>query len=294
MRAKALNADELVAQTTERFQRAELVYGHGTDCAEDDALFLVLEGLGWSYEIDQQQLAAPLSELQIAAVEQLVARRIEQRCPAAYIARRMWFAGLEFYVDERVLVPRSPLAELITDGVQPWIGDHDVRAVLDIGTGSGCIAIALAAAFPQAKLTATDLSDRALEVAAINRDRHDLAGRLQLVQADLFPPRGQRFDLIVSNPPYVPNTRVDALPAEYQAEPRSGLAAGADGMACVSRILDQAADYLHAGGLLIVEVGETADDVAERYPDLPFTWLEFSNGGEGVFLLSREQLSHEG
>ncbi len=284
------SAAGLMETAARRFEQAGVYFGHGTDNAGDEAAFLVLHALAWPFDVAPDELQRPLTPAEIAAVEFVIQARIDQRVPAAYLTHRMWFAGLEFYVDERVLVPRSPLAELIEGGFQPWLGMLPVRRILDIGTGSGCIAIAMATAFPSAQVDATDISEPALAVAAINRDRHGLAARLELMLGDLFPPPGPRYDIIVSNPPYVPDERVAELPQEYRNEPRLALAAGDDGLSCVRRILANAPDYLNAGGLLIVEVGEIADDVATCYPNLPFTWVEFVHGGEGVFVLTREEL----
>lgn len=254
----------------------------------------MLQGLGWSYDVDDAALSRPLHPDEIDAVEALVSARIETRVPAAYLARRMWFAGLEFYVDARVLVPRSPLAELIEERFQPWLGTAPCTRILEIGTGSGCIAIALAHAFPAAAIDATDISADALAVAAENNRRHDTADRVQLIHADVFPAHEAMYDLIISNPPYVPAARLHELPAEYRAEPDGGLAAGADGMDCVTRILHGAAARLTPGGLLVVEVGEIAAALQARYPQLPFTWIDFARGGEGVFVLTRAELSAAG
>ncbi len=273
-----------------RFEAAGLHFGHGTDSAEDEALFLVLHALGWSYAVDEASLHRPLDAAELAGAQALIERRIRERRPAAYLTGRMWFAGHEFEVDPRVLVPRSPLAELIGERFQPWYTGGPPGRVLDIGTGSGCIAIACALALPEARVDATDTSADALEVAARNRSRHGVEARVTLHQADLFPPSDTRYDVIVSNPPYVPEARVEALPPEYAAEPRMALAAGADGFDCVTRILAGAAARLTAGGVLVVEVGEIEAAVAARYPQLPFTWLEFAHGGEGVFVLTREEL----
>lgn len=287
-------AARTIAAAAQRFESLGLFFGHGTDNADDEAAFLVLHALNLPFDVTAEQLALELSVEEIERVEALIKARVELRLPAAYLTHRMWFAGLEFYVDERVLVPRSPLAELINDGFQPWLGRLSVERVLDIGTGSGCIAVAVACAFPTARIDALDISTDALAVAAMNRDRHGLNDRMHLIEADLFPPLGECYQLIVSNPPYVPRARMKALPKEYRNEPRLALEAGIDGMDCVSRILARAHEYLSDGGILVVEVGEIQDEVVMRYPHLPFTWIEFELGGEGVFMLTREELIHHG
>lgn len=288
--AGAPSALELVAAAARRFEAAGLHFGHGTDNAADEALFLVLHGLGWGYDVDDAQLAAPLAPPQVTAIDALIDTRIATRRPAAYLTGRMWFAGYEFLVDERVLVPRSPIAELIGAHFEPWRGGRAVTRVLDIGTGSGCIAIATALAFPHAKVDATDLSADALAVAAANVARHGVDARVALHACDLFPSTGGPYDLIVSNPPYVPQAVWERLPPEYHAEPEGALTAGASGLDCLERLLEAAARYLAPGGQLIVEVGEIWPEVESRYPRLPFTWLEFERGGEGVFLLERDEL----
>jgi ribosomal protein L3 glutamine methyltransferase len=273
-----------------RFAAAALHFGHGTDNAEDEALFLVLHALGWSYDVAEELLHEALDEKQVAAVEAMIAERIASRRPAAYLTGRMWFAGHEFIVDDRVLVPRSPLAEIVVDGFQPWLGQRQIRRLLDIGTGSGCIAIAAALACPEAQVDATDMSAGALAVAARNVVLHGLETRVHLYEADLFPATGERYDLIISNPPYVPLASWSVLPAEYLAEPREALVADDEGLACVNRILRAANGYLAPDGMLIVEVGEIWPAVAAAYPELPFTWLDFEYGGEGVFLLEARDL----
>ncbi|MGE0484782.1 MAG: 50S ribosomal protein L3 N(5)-glutamine methyltransferase [Gammaproteobacteria bacterium] len=284
------SAATLVADAARRFAAAGLHFGHGTDNAEDEALFLVLHALGWSYDIESAALDVPLDAAQRAAVEALVRARIETRRPAAYLTGRMWFAGLEFAVDERVLVPRSPLAELIAARFEPWRAGRPVARLLDIGTGSGCIAIACAHYFPAARVDASDISPDALAVATANVARHGLGDRVMLHQADLFPPAAAGYDIIVSNPPYVPHGVWRELPPEYLAEPRLGLDAGTDGMICLEGILAGAAAALAPHGLLVVEVGEIWPEVQARWPALPFTWIEFVHGGEGVFVLTREDL----
>lgn len=284
-------ARELVAEAAARFEQAGLHFGHGTDNALDEAAFLVLHALGLPPDADGAVLDAPLDGPAVEAVEALVTERVNTRRPAAYLTGRMWFAGLEFAVDERVLVPRSPLAELVADGFQPWLGTTAVRRALDIGTGSGCIGIALAFAFPSAEVHGTDVSGDALALARENRRRHGLDERLVLHEVDLFPPGDGRFDLIVSNPPYVPEAQVAALPPEYRHEPAGALAAGVEGTDVVARMLTLAGSRLAEDGLLVVEVGESRAALERRFPRVPFTWVELENGGEGVFVLHGADLS---
>jgi ribosomal protein L3 glutamine methyltransferase len=277
---------ELVHDAESRFKKARLFYGHGTRNAREEAVFLVFGGLGLAFDCPEAKLDRPLPPARIARVLDLIAERIRSRRPAAYLLNKAWFAGLEFYVDERVLVPRSPFAELIEQAFSPWVHPDRVRRIADLCTGSGCIAIACALAFPGAKVDATDISPDALAVARRNVERHDLGGRVRLVQSDLFAGLGRRrYDLIVSNPPYVPVGEMAELPREYHHEPALGLAAADDGLAVVVRLLHAAARFLAPDGVLIVEVGDRQDVLSARFPRAPFLWLDLERGGDGVFLL---------
>lgn len=266
-------------------------YGHGTDNPDDEAVYLVLGALGIPFDCTDQELDRELDDADYARIESLITRRIEERIPVAYLIGRAWFAGVPFKVNSRVLVPRSPIAELVEDRFSPWLDEDRVRRILDIGTGSGCIAVSCALAFPGAMIDAVDLDTAALEVAAENARLHNVAKRVRCIRSDLFEALGDiAYDLIVSNPPYVPTTEYSKLPSEYRHEPGLGLEAGPDGLNVVRRILAGAAAHLEPDGVLVVEVGTARAALETAYPHLPFTWLEFERGGEGVFLLSREQL----
>ena len=281
----------LLARVTRQLQRARLHYGHGTERARDDAAALVWHALRLPRQPDAARLRRGATQRQLAALRALVARRVGERIPAVYLTRRCWFAGLEFYVDERVLIPRSPLAELIERGFAPWIDAARVGRVADVGTGSGCIAIACARALPRARVEALDISPAALAVAARNIRRHRLGRRVRALHSDyLSALEPGAYDIIVSNPPYVGRSEMAALPPEYRHEPVTALAAGPDGLDAVRAILRGAARCLRTGGILVVEVGNSERRVRQQFPRLPFTWLQFARGGGGVFLLTREQL----
>jgi ribosomal protein L3 glutamine methyltransferase len=282
---------DLIRHGATRFERAGLAYGHGTDNAIDEAAALVFHAL----ELDHAQAEAAYEVRPradgVARVRALFDERVTRRVPAAYLMGRMWFAGLEFEVDRRVIVPRSPFAELIHDRFEPWIGPGRVHRILDIGTGSGCIAIACALAFPDARVDAVDVSPEALEVARRNVARHGVGDRLRLHLGDVYAPLGDaRYDLIVSNPPYVSDAEMQDLPPEYLHEPELALRAGADGLDVVRRILGGLSQHLEPGGALFVEVGDSDVRVQEAFPGLPLTWLEFEHGGGGVFLLRADDL----
>jgi ribosomal protein L3 glutamine methyltransferase len=282
---------QLISFAAERFALAELWFGHGTDNAVDEGAELVFFAAGLRHDQAEEVYGQVLTPEQRAAAMALIERRISERVPAAYLTHRMWFAGHEFYVDERVLVPRSPIAELIESRFEPWIDSRRVRRVLDIGTGSGCIAIATALALPEAQVDAADISSDALQVTRMNIERHSVQSRVRAVQSDVFEGlKGERYDVIVSNPPYVGDEEMAGLPEEYRREPVTGLHGGRDGLDIVHRIIDQAAAHLEPRGILIVEVGNSDEALMAARPRLPFTWLEFERGGGGVFTLTREQL----
>ena len=268
-----------------------MFFGHGTDNAFDESAALVFHALELAHDAGARAYSKRVGAVGQRKVQDLLSRRIETRRPAAYLIGATWFAGLPFFVDERVLIPRSPIAELIERQFMPWVDPRQVRHVLDIGTGSGCIAIACAMALPRARVDAIDISDDALEVARINVARHRLKRRVRVVKSDHFSALGrQTYDIIVTNPPYVGQRELKGLPAEYRHEPRIALAAGRDGLDSVRVILREAARHLRPHGLLVVEVGNTETAVRRVFRRLPFVWLDFERGGGGVFLLTAEQL----
>jgi ribosomal protein L3 glutamine methyltransferase len=286
-----MTARDLIRQGAELFTRSGLTFAHGTDNAGDEAAALVLHVLDIGYEQPESALDQPLTASQCARILSLLEDRASTRKPAAYLVNKAWFAGLPFYVDERVLVPRSPIAELIESGFCPWIDPQRVGRVLDLCTGSGCIAVAAALAFPDAEVDAADVSSDALDVARINIQRHDVGARVTAVESDVFSGlAGRIYDVIVSNPPYVPDEEMAHLAAEFRHEPGLGLAAGTDGMDIVVRILRDARQHLADTGILIVEVGHYRDILSALFPEVPFLWLDFEYGGEGVFLLDAAQL----
>ena len=281
----------LIARGARRLARARIFYGHGTDNAWDEAAALVLHALKLPNAGGARHYTRHVDPEGARAAAALIGRRIRERIPAPYLTGRAGFAGLTFRVDPRVLIPRSPIAELIERRFQPWVQEKRVRRVLDIGTGSGCIAIAAARAFPRAHVDAVELSTDALAVARENVRAHRLGARVRLVRSDHFAALKQRsYDIIVTNPPYVGARELHGLPPEYRHEPHMALAAGRTGLDSVRVILAQAARHLRPRGILVVEVGNTERALRRAFPRLPFTWLEFERGGGGVFLLYREQL----
>ena len=282
--------------TVSAFNEAGLSFGHGSDNAYDEAAYLILHTLHLPLDTLEPFLDAHITERERQALLDLLRRRVEQRVPAAYLTNEAWLGEFKFYVDERVIVPRSFIAELLRDGLAPWVEQpENVISVLDMCTGSGCLAILAAHTFPNAEVDAVDLSEDALAVAEHNVDDYGLHDRVRLVQSNLFEAlAGERYDIILSNPPYVDAESVDALPPEYLHEPELALGSGEDGLDATREIIARAADHLHPGGLLIVEIGHNREALEAAYPDLPFTWLEVAAGDEFVFLLKREDLPNAG
>ena len=273
------------------FGRAGLFFGHGTDNAYDESRVLVSHVLNLPFDFETELLDARLTIAERESILSLLERRITERVPAAYLTREAWFAGLSFYVDERVLVPRSPIAELIAQDFEPWLSGIYPQRILDLCSGSGCIGIACAYQFEDASVDLADISLDAINVADINIARHELSDRVRAVQSDVFEwLAGERYDLIVSNPPYVDAEDLADMPMEYHREPVLGLASGPDGLDITRQILRHAADHLNVGGVLIVEVGNSCVALDEAYPNVPFMWLEFERVGHGVFVMTREQL----
>jgi ribosomal protein L3 glutamine methyltransferase len=287
-----LTVAALIERGARRLTRARVFFGHGTDNARDEAAALILHALKLPHDAGAAHYRRRVGAAAAARAMALIGRRIKERVPAAYLTGVSGFAGLRFRVDARVLVPRSPIAELIERRFEPWIESGRVRRVLDIGTGSGCIAIAAARALPRARVDAVDVSREALVVARENVRRHRLQRRVRLVESDHFSAlKRSAYDIIVTNPPYVGARELKSLPPEYRHEPRVALAAGRSGLDSVRVILREAARHLRPRGLLVVEVGNTEHALRRAFPRLPFMWLQFERGGGGVFLLTREQLA---
>ncbi len=282
---------QLLAHTAERFDNAALTYGHGTDNSHDEAAWLLAFALQLNVT-EPLPLALLLNDAQISVCNELVGRRISERLPVAYLTGEAWFCGMPYYVSRDTLVPRSPLAELIAARFEPFLDSGDVTTALDLCTGNGCIGIATALALPQAEVHAVDISTAALAVAQRNRLRHGVADRLRLFAGDLFSPlpTGTRYDLIISNPPYVDAEDMAALADEFKHEPELGLASGEDGLDLTLQMLAEAGQWLRPQGLLICEVGNSCEALAERFPQVPFNWLEFEHGGLGIFALYAEEI----
>jgi len=275
-----------------RFNEAQLFFGHGSDNAFDEAAYLILHTLHLPLDRLEPFLDASLTHGESEEVLAVIERRVRERIPAAYLTHEAWLGGHRFYVDERVIVPRSFIAELLQEHLSPWVENPDgVTGVLDLCTGSGCLAVLAALVFPNAEIDAVDLSKAALEVAAKNVADYGLANRVELIESDLFMALdGRSYDIILSNPPYVNAESVAALPPEYLAEPALALGSGEDGLDATRQILAAAKAHLNPGGLLVVEIGHNRDALEAAYPALPFTWLDTESGDQFVFMLRREDL----
>ncbi|UHQ54999.1 MULTISPECIES: 50S ribosomal protein L3 N(5)-glutamine methyltransferase [Microbulbifer] len=273
-----------------RFGEAGLWFGHGTDNAWDEALLLVMHTLHLPMDSKPEVLQARLAMEERREVMAILERRVQERLPAPYLTHEAHFCGMTFYVDSRVLVPRSPIGELIRSGFEPWL-QVEPLAILDLCCGSGCIGIACADAFPEARVDLSDISSGAVEVAQVNINRHQLNERVRAVQSDLFDGlEGCSYELIVCNPPYVDARDLAEMPAEYRAEPEIALGSGDDGLDFTRRLLLEAADHLQPDGLLVCEVGNSWEALERAFPGVPFMWPEFADGGHGVFVISREDL----
>ncbi len=274
-----------------RFRAAKLYYGHGTDSSWDEAVQLVLHGAGLPWDIDRSVIDARLLLEEKRLILELIRRRVDERIPAPYLIGEAWFVGMPFYVDNRVLIPRSPIGQLIANGFEPWLGDLFVHRVLDLCTGSGCIGIACAQLFEEADVDLVDISADAVDVARSNISRHGLDERVQAIQSDLFGAlEGRKYQIIVTNPPYVDADDYKTMPAEFEHEPVLGLVSGDDGLDCPRAILHAAADYLTDDGFIIMEVGNSEVALQRSYPDVPFIWIDLPEGGNGVFMLSAQDL----
>jgi ribosomal protein L3 glutamine methyltransferase len=275
-----------------RFSEANLSYGHGMSSALDESAYLVLNALHLPVDTPNSYWDGHLTPAEIEAVQTLLLRRINERKPAAYLTNEGWFAGLPFFVDERVLVPRSPIAELVETQFSPWVDPDEVGTILDLCTGSGCIGIASAYAFANANVDLADISQDAIDVATINIQRHDAMQQVKAIRSDLFSHLiDKKYDIIVSNPPYVDVEDMSALTDEFLHEPELGLSSGENGLDLTLKILNQAVNYLNENGILVVEVGNSQYALQQQFPDVPFHWLEFERGGDGIFLLDKHQLT---
>lgn len=283
---------DLIRWGASRFATAGLAFGHGSDNALDEAYHLVLHSLGLGFDLPDEYLGSRLTVTERQDAMALLQRRIDERMPAPYLTGEAWFAGLPFHVDSRVLVPRSPIAELIEAEFQPWLEDREPLRILDLGTGSGAIAVACALMFPDAEVVATDVSEDAMAVAHSNAERHEVSERISLVESDLYAGlKGERFDLIVTNPPYVCTDELAGLEPEYRYEPDIAFSGGNDGLGLVETLIMQAPQHLEADGLLAIEVGHTCFALEDRWPEMPIEWVDLQRGGLGVGVLEAEDLA---
>jgi ribosomal protein L3 glutamine methyltransferase len=276
-----------------RFEEAGVFFGHGTQNSYDEAVWLIMAALHLPHDTLENFFDAVITEAERRKLAQLIERRVTERVPTAYLVREAWLGEFKFYVDERVIVPRSFIAELLREQLAPWVENpEEITAVADICTGSGCLAILAAHAFPNAEVDAVDISDNALAVARRNVADYGLEDHVNPIKSDMLTAlAGRQYDIILSNPPYVDAPSMEALPQEYRQEPGLALASGEDGLQHTHTLIEHAAQHLHPGGLLVVEIGHNRDVLEAAYPHLPFTWLEVSSGDEYVFLLTREQLT---
>ncbi|MDZ7713657.1 MAG: 50S ribosomal protein L3 N(5)-glutamine methyltransferase [Rhodovibrio sp.] len=285
--------EALIRTAADRMESAGLFFGHGTANALDEACWMASSVFGLPLDFDDSALSRAATAEERQRFEALLDDRIRTRQPLAYLLGQAWFAGLAFTVNEHVLVPRSPLAELIVEGFAPWVDPGRLRRVVDVGTGSGCLAVATAVYWPGVQVDAVDISREALVLARRNVEHHGVADRVEVIESDLLEAlEGRRYDVILANPPYVPTASMETLPAEYRHEPRLGLEAGEDGLDLVRRLLDTAADHLEDDGILILEVGEAAEALESLLLErgIEFTWLEFEHGGDGVALIERDAM----
>jgi len=282
---------DFIRWTASCFETANLFFGHGTNNSWNEAMRLILDSLKIPKETASEIFNCRLTKTERDLLAVHISERVRDKKPLPYITNVASFAGYEFFVDERVLIPRSPIGELVNNRFEPWLL-HQPQSILDLCTGGGCIALSCAMTFPEAKVVGSDISEDAIDVAKINSKRYSLDESVELIKSDLFDQlQARTFDLIVCNPPYVDAEDMEYLPKEYQHEPKLALASGMDGLDITRKILEQAASHLNAGGLLIVEVGNSAEALVLAYPNLAFTWFEFENGGDGVFMLEKSQLT---
>ncbi len=286
--------EDLIGRAARQMEAAGLFFGHGTDNAFDEACWAASAVFGLPPDFDREAAQQPADKALRAAFEALIAERIQTRKPLAYLVGEAWFCGLKFAVNEQVLVPRSPLAELIMEGFSPWLEPGQFKRALDVGTGSGCLAVAMATYWPKLQVDAVDISPGALALARRNVEYHGVSERVELIESDLLEGLvGRRYDLILANPPYVPSTSMAELPEEYRWEPTSALEAGVDGLDLIRRLIGSAADHLEDHGVLIVELGEAAEAFANLLDQrrIECTWLDFQHGGDGVALIEAQALT---
>ena len=286
---------DLMRWGASQFVTAGLSYSHGMSSPLDESVYLVLRTLNLPVDTPDVYWQSKVTSTERDTILEVFKQRVEQRIPSAYITKEGWFAGLKFYVDERVLIPRSPIAELVESQFQPWVNPDEVESILDLCTGCGCIGIACAYAFPHAEIELSDISNEALAVADKNICMHDASNRVTTVQSDLFQniqngADDKKYDLIVSNPPYVDQDDMTGLADEFHHEPELALSSGKDGLDFTTKLLSQAAEFLTDFGVLVVEVGNSQYQLADKYPEVPFHWVEFERGGDGVFILTKQEL----